>query len=202
MSNKIPLRLDGVGKGCFAHDFGLLDDDHHPVIEALESVEATKPSLALQATLFLAPHFPSLATRIPNGTSNALKALCKAVKDDAEQMLMKAHKDNVMNGGNVDKTLLGALGPFYPLFPLKFVISLLMSNRSTVKGKDADPDVHMAIRVCALIPSNAEIEFLILKSSSWFVSFLFSCAYSDTHSGWAPFNRIRHNCKQVLLILQ
>ena len=84
------FRLDSVGNGCFDYDFGSPNDDHHPVIEAFESVGAAKPSLALKALLLFGPHFPSFATRIPNETTDALKALCKTMQENAEQMLANA----------------------------------------------------------------------------------------------------------------
>lgn len=102
------FRLDSVGNGCFAHDFGSPNDDR-PVIEAFESVGAAKPSLSLKTLLLLGPHFPSLATRIPNETTDALKVLCKTMREIAEQMLAKARKDLVDKGA--DRTVLGAFGP-------------------------------------------------------------------------------------------
>jgi hypothetical protein len=122
-SDKFSFRLDSVGNGCFAHDFGSFNDDHNPVIEAFESVGATKPSLALMTMLLLGPHFPSLATRIPNETTNALKGLCKTMKENAEQMLTKARKEKVMNSQSVDRSILGAFGPLR--IPFSFLFAML-----------------------------------------------------------------------------
>ena len=111
VSDQISSRLDSIGKGCFAHDFGSLDDDHNPIIEAFESVGAAKPSLALMTIHLLGPQFPSLATRLPNETTNALKRLCKTMKENAEQLLTNVRKEKVMNSQCVDRSILGAFGP-------------------------------------------------------------------------------------------
>jgi len=114
----ILLRLDSIGIGGFSHDFGSLTGKSSPIIAAFDSFGTVKPSFSIMLSFLVGVIFPQLSSWMPTSRKDSLKKLGNNTRGIAAELLYKAAKEkaDVDVGGQVDKSILGALGEEFSFF--------------------------------------------------------------------------------------
>jgi len=104
-------RLDSIGIGGFAHDFGSLRGKTSPVVATFDSFGSIKPSFSTMLSFVFGMILPGLSTRIPSEHMRRFRSLASGIREIASELLDKATKEKAEVGeGEVEKSIIGALG--------------------------------------------------------------------------------------------
>ena len=101
--------FDSIGKIGFSHDFGCLNGNTSPIMNALDTLASDKPSLAAKLIFLIGPMFPGLLARLPNRRKGKTWDFAVAVEKVALGVLER-HKADEEAGKDLDQSIIGSVG--------------------------------------------------------------------------------------------
>ena len=151
-------RLDTIGNAGFSHDFACLRGERPPVLAAFDSFGSVKPSFKTMLSFLLAPILPALSSMIPNERKDKMKGLGRDIRVIAVDLLDKATKEKAALGtGEVDKSILGALGKGIPFF-----LRGHSAEAHIVRSESSKSNIHMSLdEIMAQVHTKPTYPYLI-----------------------------------------